>query len=208
MPTYLRFFGAALFAICLLAPGGDASAMTFDCDDAYTPDELTVCGRQNLRDLDEELDELFQDALGEAHRDLIYMLEEMQAAWVRARNRCGASRACIRRHYRARIRELEGFLERLAAPQQPQQPQQPAGCTFYEHNNYGGQSVTLNPNEQVSFWGTTWDNKISSLRIGGNCRLTGYTRALYNGRDETYAGDTPSLGDMNDRISSAQCVCQ
>ncbi len=205
--TYLiRFFGAALVAV-LLFPGS-ASAMTFNCNDAYTADELTICERQNLRDLDDEMGDLYDDALGEAHSQLKYMLEEMQAAWVRARNHCGSTRRCIRRHYRARIRELEGFLERTAVAEPEAPPPAPPGCTFYEHNDYGGASAQLNANEQVSFWGTSWDNKVSSVRVGGGCRLTGYTRALYNGRDETYSSDTPSVGDMNDRISSAQCVCQ
>jgi uncharacterized protein len=203
MRLITRLLGIALVAILYFTE--HSTAQTFECQDAYTPDELTICERQGLQDLDFELAQLYQDALNQSHNSLRYMIEEMQATWVRARNRCGTSRRCIRRHYRARIREISGLLERNAAPQAPAAP---AGCTIYRDENFSGESVLINPNEQVSFWGTNWDNTLSSARMGPGCQMTGFTRALYNGRDEVYSGEIAGVGEMNDRISSVRCVCQ
>jgi len=203
MTILVRLGALALFAL-ILSPQPSAAA-AIDCDRAFTADELTICQRNGLMRLDRELASLFDDAMNAAHADLKYMLREGQASWLRARNRCARDRRCIRRHYRARIRELSGFLnEDAAAPA----PQPPAGCILFSEANFGGESVTINPNQQVSFFGTEWDNKASSVRVGRNCRLTAFSRAFYNGRQIEYANHAADMGRLNNRASSVQCACR
>jgi uncharacterized protein len=197
-----RLAGLAFAAIMLHS---HAAAQAVDCRDAYSPDELTVCERPNLKALDSEVGQLYERALGQAHADLHYLIREEQAAFERARNRCRTQQRCIRRLYAARIRELSGLLGEDA--QVPAPPVQ-AGCSLFRDRNFAGERIFINPNEQMSFWGTNWDNAVSSVRIAGNCRAVLYTRALFNGTDQRFSSDTASLGEANDRASSAQCICQ
>lgn len=197
-----RLAGLALAAIVLYSHA--AAAQAVDCRDAYSPDELTVCERPALKALDTELGQLYERALRRAHDDLHYLIREEQAAFERARNRCRTQRRCIRRLYAARIRELSGLLGEDAQAPAPVQ----AGCSLFRDPNFAGERIFINPNEQMSFWGTNWDNAVSSVRIGGNCRAVLHTRALFNGTDERFSSDTASLGEVNDRASSAQCICQ
>lgn len=197
----LLLCAVAVSLIAILFPSTELSAQSIDCNEAITADELTVCERRGLLKLDHKLGQIYNQVLSEAHEDLDYMISEQQAAWFRARNRCRADRRCIRRHYRARISELSAWLT------EPEEPEVAAGCMVYSDFNYGGQYILVKPNKRVSFLGSPFDNKASSVRLGGSCYIQGFTRAFHNGRGETYRQDTPRLGGMNDRISSVACIC-
>jgi uncharacterized protein len=194
-----------LGAIAVFLTTADLSAQAIKCNAAVTADEVTICGAKKLKKLDRQLGKIYDAVLGEAHKDLHYMIREEQAAFVRSRNRCRSGRRCIRRHYNARINELSAMLDDGDVPDQPEVAE---GCTVYRHANFNGDQVVVNPNSQMSFFGTNFDNQASSVRLGGSCYLQGYTRAFYNGRDERYQQDTPNFGDMNDRISSVRCICR
>ncbi len=211
MQFLTRLLGFAVIAILVTAQ--EAPAQTIDCNDAFTPDETTVCARRGLKRLDRNLGELFEDVVRDAPRNLRYMIREQQAAWVRARNRCRTDRRCIRAHYQARIRELNVTLgdddDDPQAPAAPQPPAVVAGCTIFEHFNYRGRQVFIQPNTQQSFFATAYDNMASSVRISGQCRLRAFRRATFSGRDQTYQADTSQFGGaMNERISSVQCLCR
>lgn len=195
----------ALGVAAIMLSAADLSAQSIKCNNAVTADEVTICSGQRLKRLDRQLGKIYKAVLGEAHKDLHYMIREEQAAFIRARNRCRTDRRCIRRHYNARINELSAMLDEADVPDRPRVA---AGCTLYRHVNYNGDQVLVNPNEQMSFFGTNFDNQASSVRLGGSCYLRGYTRAFYNGRGENYRRDTPQFADMNDRISSVQCICR
>lgn len=200
MKSVIHALGFALFAILCLP--GSSFAQSVDCNNAVTADELTICSAPRLRKLDRRLGKIHNSVLGAAPRELHYLIREEQAAWIRARNRCRTDRKCIRLHYRARMNELSAIID------EPDEPEVAVGCTVYRHADFAGETAFVKPNSQVSFFGTKFDNQASSVRLGGSCQFLGFTRAFYNGRGERYQKDTPNFGSMNDRISSAQCLCQ
>ena len=194
-----------LAAIGVLLSTADLSAQMIKCNQAVTADEITICNAKRLKQMDRQLGQILKAVLGEAHKDLHYMIREEHAAFLRGRNRCRTDRRCIRRHYNARINELSAMLDES---DQPEQPQVARGCTIYKHVNFNGDHVIVPPNEQMSFFGTNFDNQASSVRLSRSCEMYGFTRAFYNGRREGYLQDTPQFGAMNDRISSVKCRCR
>ena len=198
-----RLVMLGIFAVLLSTT--DLSAQMIKCNAAVTADEVTICSANRLKRLDRQLGKIYKAVLGEAHEDLHYMIREEHAAFIRSRNRCRTDRRCIRRHYNARINELSAMLDEAEVLEQPQVAN---GCTLYRHVNFNGDQVIVNPNEQMSFFGTNFDNQASSVRLGGSCFMRGFTRAFYNGRGEYYRQDTAQFADMNDRISSVQCICR
>jgi len=43
---------------------------------------------------------------------------------------------------------------------------------FWEHINFGGESFTMNAGENKPNLGPSWNDKITSLKIGKNIRVT------------------------------------
>lgn len=103
--------GLALAAIAIWVPHSPASAQSFNCFEAYTPDEITICERPGLLSLDRELHSLYRKKLNQAPEFLRYMIREGQESWRRSRFRCRKDVRCIRVHYRARLRELQAVLD-------------------------------------------------------------------------------------------------
>lgn len=194
-----------LAAIGVLLSTANLSAQMIKCNAAVTADEVTICSAKRLKQMDRQLGQILKAVLGEAHKDLHYMIREEHAAFLRSRNRCRTDRRCIRRHYKARINELSAMFDE---PEEPEQPQVAEGCTIYKHVNFNGDHVIVPPGQQMSFFGTNFDNQASSVRLGRSCELQGFTRAFYNGRAESYRRDTAQFGAMNDRISSVKCKCR
>ena len=85
-----------------------AHAQSFNCRNARTPDEVTICQDARLSALDERLSSRFYRL-----RDSLYgpdrvRLDQRQSAWLDSRHRCGSNRACIAAAYTGRISELSG----------------------------------------------------------------------------------------------------
>ena len=97
-----------LLALAGLLLIGPAHAQSFNCRNARAPDEVAICRDARLSRLDERLSDRFyhlRDSLSGRER---VRLDLRQSAWLDARHRCRADRACIARAYRARISELSG----------------------------------------------------------------------------------------------------
>ena len=85
----------------------------------------------------------------------------------------------------------------------------PRGCVMYEHNGFGGRSISIRPGGAVSFrGGEFWNDRVSSTRAARGCTLVAYEHSGMRGRSIEMRGRTPQLGRWNDRISSAECSCR
>ncbi len=83
------------------------------------------------------------------------------------------------------------------------------GCTVYRVPNYNGSSAFIGPNTRLEELEGPWDNKISSVRVGGACRLVAYQKRQLGGASLSFGKSTPALDiHWNNKISSIRCVCR
>jgi hypothetical protein len=89
---------------------------------------------------------------------------------------------------------------------------------FYEHENYGGQTMSFSPDMNVgdlTKWkvGSTknnWNDRISSIKVGSQVKVTAWKDTGFKGAHVDYTtgsdgqGHYASLGVYNDWISSFQ----
>lgn len=105
---------ALVVAASLLTLGaGRASAASFDCGKARTPDEKTICADRALNDQDVRMAQLYQITqrlVPMGSRDAI---KDRQTVWLRERNRCRGERRCLSRAYDQRIGELDQVMQRV-----------------------------------------------------------------------------------------------
>lgn len=114
MKPICLFAAATLASATLLAQ--PAAAASFSCDDLDNKNaaERRICTHPGLGALDERLDSWYRRALVRArYFDQTGEVRGKQRAWLASRNACGASVACLRRHYRTRIRELRNYVEHV-----------------------------------------------------------------------------------------------
>ena len=105
----LRLFAAAL-AVGLLSAGA-ASAASFNCARAATPDERAICDDRALNDQDVRMAQLYDIV-----RHLVPMgtrgaIMDEQTRWLRGRRACGPNRTCLAKAYATRIYQLNRVLE-------------------------------------------------------------------------------------------------
>lgn len=108
--------GAAAALATALSFSPPASAASFSCmdDDNLNSTERRICETPALGALDERLDSWYRRALVRAgYFDQTGELKAEQKAWLASRDACGASRWCIRRHYRERIDTLKNYVEHV-----------------------------------------------------------------------------------------------
>ncbi len=101
-----------LLPALLLFAGGAASAASFNCAKAKTPDEKAICASSALSDLDTQMATLF------GVRMKIPMLmgsrgaaQDEQSQWLQSRHACGASASCLTASYKGRISVLNSELD-------------------------------------------------------------------------------------------------
>ncbi|MFO1183276.1 MAG: peptidase inhibitor family I36 protein [Bauldia sp.] len=84
----------------------------------------------------------------------------------------------------------------------------PAGCVYYEHRDFGGQSFALNGPSSRNYVGDYWNDKISSIACSPGCYVTVWEHAYFGGRSWRVGGRVPWVGaGWNDRISSLSQSC-
>ena len=95
-------------ALVAMAMATQAEAASFDCNRARTPDEKAVCKNPDLSELDFEM-----AALWYSYNRFPFLMgasgvrrDEAQQ-FLANRRQCGASVACLRRVYQARIKALK-----------------------------------------------------------------------------------------------------
>ena len=84
-----------------------------------------------------------------------------------------------------------------------------AGCEIFEHVNFAGHSLAVEPNQSLPRLGALND-KISSLKIASQCLLVAYADENYRGMTTTFGpGDWATLpAGWDDEISSLKCNCR
>jgi hypothetical protein len=88
-------------------------------------------------------------------------------------------------------------------------PAYAAPCArVFEHINHGGEVKHISSGDNVSYVGDLWNDKISSVIVEPGCALNVWEHADYRGKNKTYGGSLPFVGeDFNDIISSYTCTC-
>lgn len=101
--------------MCLALVAAPAAAASFDCARARAPDERAICADRALNDQDVRL-ATWLDALGRIQlMGANGVMRDDQRAWLAARRRCGADRACLARAYDRRLGALrDGYAARAA----------------------------------------------------------------------------------------------
>lgn len=108
-----RLIPAIVLAVVCAAASLPAAAASFDCRKARSADEKAICANRDLNDQDVRMDQLYGIT-----RRLVPMggrgaIMDDQRAWLQARKACGADRACLRRSYDDRIRQLNTVMDRV-----------------------------------------------------------------------------------------------
>jgi len=86
----------------------------------------------------------------------------------------------------------------------------PSQVILYEHSNYGGSYIILSYDRDVnniSYWNTdsgkSWNDKVSSLKVGKDAKVTLWEHKDYGGKWITFQGDCsknkniPKLSKIN-----------
>jgi uncharacterized protein YecT (DUF1311 family) len=95
-----------LAAAGFLAFAPSAGAQSFDCLDRLSEDERVICNSPSLSRLDEQLAEVYEDALAGRSTSQRDRLRTEQRDWVELRRNCRRRRSCIKRLYQDRLAEL------------------------------------------------------------------------------------------------------
>ena len=101
-----------------------ANSPSFNCANAGTPVEHSICDNAELAVLDAQLAKVYKQARASAADG--NQVREDQRAWVKARNRCGANVQCLRESYQVRITKLGAKPELMPEPVAPVVVQAPA----------------------------------------------------------------------------------
>jgi uncharacterized protein YecT (DUF1311 family) len=110
---------SAMFITLTLCLSHTALAASFDCDKATTKVEKMICVNAALSGLDEELAEIYQNAMkNEIQAESIKFA---QKAWLKERNRCEEI-SCLKSAYQARIVALKQPVSVLAPNQSTNSP--------------------------------------------------------------------------------------
>src|SRR6266571_1067591 len=105
----LRFIVAATGLFAATASLRPADAQSFDCREARYRDELRICERPGLAQLDQQLATLYRQKIGNIAKERQDEFQQHEAYFLRARRECREDSRCIEQSYRNRIQELENF---------------------------------------------------------------------------------------------------
>jgi hypothetical protein len=82
------------------------------------------------------------------------------------------------------------------------------GCAWFEHAAFGGRRGEARDGVRMSWVGTAWNDRISSVACQDGCRLIGSEDINHGGARRTFRGNAGALGPQwNDRISAVRVVC-
>ena len=79
-------------------------AASFDCEKSATPVEMMICSNETLSRLDEDLSQIYRNALEKSSDPT--ELKQQQHKWLFERNQC-SNMSCVENSYRQRIPDLE-----------------------------------------------------------------------------------------------------
>jgi uncharacterized protein len=130
-----KLFIASAFLIAFAVP---ASAQSFNCHYARTPDEVMICQDAHLSALDEQMSSMFYKLRNSLPSGQVRFLESDQASWLSNRMACGRDAGCIEEAYERRIRQLraQDFTQNEEAPPAPPSPFQTTCFAFSPEDGY------------------------------------------------------------------------
>ncbi len=98
---------AAIVCLGIALPSAEAAqSCSFNCNTADRPDEVLICQRADLCQLDIRMSALFFKLRNNLGGSLRNRLISDQTQWLRERLGCGRDYDCINSSYRVRIRQL------------------------------------------------------------------------------------------------------
>ncbi len=81
-------------------------------------------------------------------------------------------------------------------------------CTIYANPDYQGASVEFTAGQEEPWYGSRWNDAVSSVRVAPGCELEIFEHVTFNGIKAVISEDTRYVGHAwNDRISSSICRC-
>ncbi|MBC8996978.1 hypothetical protein IAI51_10615 [Pseudomonas sp. N40(2020)] len=101
----LAFTHRHALALTVLAFTSVTHASSFDCASAISKTEKAICGNPDISVLDEKLAERWRSTMAKVPDPKALKTDQRQ--WLKSRNACGDSAACLRREYLMRLSELE-----------------------------------------------------------------------------------------------------
>lgn len=82
------------------------------------------------------------------------------------------------------------------------------GCILFEHADFGGHKFTIRGNYNLSYVGSRWNDKVSSIACNPYCEVTVFEHRDFAGASWKIGGNIQYVGDdWNDQISSARVRC-
>lgn len=77
-----------------------------------------------------------------------------------------------------------------------------ADICLYERPDYKGQSICYNSGSNASWIGNNLNDKVSSIKVTGNSKVTVFEHGSFNGKSTVLMESNPYLGNFGDKISS------
>ena len=113
----MRCLFAALAAAVLLVPGAASAAdyAPMNCAKAKSAAEKTICKDYALGQLEARMATLYAVATSLVAMGQRGDMQGAQRDFLQERENCGADAACIRKKYDARIADLQGTIDAIAA---------------------------------------------------------------------------------------------
>ena len=107
--TWIKWVGMAIVAFPYALV---VQAASYDCAEATTAAEITVCEYGDLNRLDEELSDSYRSLIGRVNSRQAAQLRRDQRSWLKARNSCRRDVRCLRARYQERLAHLREIEER------------------------------------------------------------------------------------------------
>lgn len=107
-------FITGLVLAAALSGAAPASAASFPCAEARTPDEVAICADLGLNDRDVEMATRFEILRAMLPMGGNAKLREDQEAWLKERASCAGDKACLRGAYDARLTTLRAVFAEFA----------------------------------------------------------------------------------------------
>jgi len=112
MPRFSSLFAAAALALTLSALPSQAAS--FNCHNAITPAERTICGKPTLNILDQRMAAVYNKLLKiVGHAGARDQFRADQLSWLNIRDACGSDATCLRATILSRTNELNGYIAQV-----------------------------------------------------------------------------------------------
>ncbi|AFJ47458.1 lysozyme inhibitor LprI family protein [Shimwellia blattae] len=106
----------ALPLCALLLMCSPATAASFDCTRARTPDETAICHNRTLNDKDVEMATTYRLLSGLFAMGTRGNMQDAQQQWLARRHQCGSHIQCLNQRYDERLKQLQTLYDNIDKP--------------------------------------------------------------------------------------------